>query len=322
MNTEKSGAEVNKGGISAGEALLRTVIDALDDAVSLMDRDLNILLVNRRFLEWCEQLGLERDPVGKTLGEVYPFISESALEQYKRIFETGRPEKELEEITLAGQTIVTETRKIPLAEKGAVQSVLTIVRDISEHKQAELTIRASEERFHQLFNTIGTCVAVYKPIAGGEDFAFLDINPAGEKHSKVRRDEIVGRPVTEVFPAVHDFGLLDVFKRVHRTGKTESLPLRQYQDGRIEEWVENTVYRLPNGQIIAVYDDTSEQHRAEERLRAREETCRALADNSADTIMRFDRRHRHLYVNPKVEKETGIPPEAVIGKTHQEMGFP
>jgi len=69
-------------------------------------------------------------------------------------------------------------------------------------------------------------------------------------------------------------------------------------------------------------DEIIERKRTEESLREREETFRALAENSFDTIMRFDRECRHLYVNPVVERLTGIPPAAFFGKTHRELGFP
>jgi PAS domain S-box-containing protein len=68
--------------------------------------------------------------------------------------------------------------------------------------------------------------------------------------------------------------------------------------------------------------EVNERKRTEDVLRERQETFRALAENSFDTIMRFDGECRHLYVNPIVEAQTGIPPSAFIGKTHAEMGFP
>ncbi len=57
-------------------------------------------------------------------------------------------------------------------------------------------------------------------------------------------------------------------------------------------------------------------------LRQSEERFRALAENSEDTIMRFNRKLQHLYVNPVVEKQTGIKAEEFIGKTHKDLGFP
>ena len=49
---------------------------------------------------------------------------------------------------------------------------------------------------------------------------------------------------------------------------------------------------------------------------------KSIVETSHDVIMRFDRAHRHLYVNKAVEAQTGIAPEDFIGKTHEELGFP
>ncbi|MBD2058554.1 PAS domain S-box protein [Oculatella sp. FACHB-28] len=68
--------------------------------------------------------------------------------------------------------------------------------------------------------------------------------------------------------------------------------------------------------------EASERQQMEFELRRREQEFRALVENSPDAIMRVDRQVRYLYVNPKVEQETGIPASAFIGKTNQELGFP
>ena len=61
---------------------------------------------------------------------------------------------------------------------------------------------------------------------------------------------------------------------------------------------------------------------AESALRESEEKFMALAENLPDTIMLFDDKLRHLYVNRKAEEESGIEPARFIGKTHKELGFP
>src|SRR5262249_30050796 len=47
----------------------------------------------------------------------------------------------------------------------------------------------------------------------------------------------------------------------------------------------------------------------------------ALAENAPDVICRFDREYYHLYVNPAIEKITGAPPTAFIGKTTSQVGM-
>lgn len=53
---------------------------------------------------------------------------------------------------------------------------------------------------------------------------------------------------------------------------------------------------------------------AEAELRAARRSSEALTANSPDVVARFDRGHRHLYVNAAVEGATGVPPESLIGR--------
>jgi len=66
----------------------------------------------------------------------------------------------------------------------------------------------------------------------------------------------------------------------------------------------------------------AERERARAAVLEGDERFRALAESSPDVIMRFDRQHRHLYVNAAVEPQTGIPATDFLGKTHRELGFP
>ena len=68
--------------------------------------------------------------------------------------------------------------------------------------------------------------------------------------------------------------------------------------------------------------EIAERKRAEESLRKREQEYKTLVENTPDVIARFDRQYRHIYVNPIVEKEFGIPPAKLLGKTHRELGQP
>ncbi|MCL1468494.1 PAS domain S-box protein [Argonema galeatum] len=89
------------------------------------------------------------------------------------------------------------------------------------------------------------------------------------------------------------------------------------------EWY-NSVLIDESGNLVSVLSlvlDVTERKRAESERYRSEQEFKALAENSPDIIARFDRELRHVYVNPVVEKATGIPRETFIGKTNAELGF-
>lgn len=74
--------------------------------------------------------------------------------------------------------------------------------------------------------------------------------------------------------------------------------------------------------IVGVSTDITARKQAEDSLRRREAELRSLADNTPDILARFDRQHRHTFVNAAVERVTGRDAAEFIGKTNGELGMP
>ncbi|MCK5070676.1 MAG: transporter substrate-binding domain-containing protein, partial [Desulfocapsa sp.] len=121
----------------------------------------------------------------------------------------------------------------------------------------------SKSFYRQLFDHSSSGVAVYEAVDNGKDFIFKDLNTAGEKIDNVSREELLNRKVTEVFPGIKEFGLLNVFRQVWQNGEPTLYPVSCYKEGSIKRWLENRVYKLPTGEIVAVYDDITKQKQLE-----------------------------------------------------------
>jgi PAS domain-containing protein len=91
---------------------------------------------------------------------------------------------------------------------------------------------------------------------------FIEFNRAAERIEKIPREDVIGKNVCDVFPGVKEFGLLEVMKRVWKTGKPEHHPIAFYEDDRISGWRENFAYRLPSGDVAIVYSDETERKQA------------------------------------------------------------
>lgn len=134
-------------------------------------------------------------------------------------------------------------------------------------KTAQETLVFSENRFRELFDNMKSCVAVYEAINNGTDFIFRDFNRAAEKTEQLSKSDVVGKSVLQVFPAVKELGLFEVIERVWQDGVPRRHPVSQYKDGRIEGWRENYLYKLPTGEVVAIYDDVTESKKREEETR-------------------------------------------------------
>jgi len=127
---------------------------------------------------------------------------------------------------------------------------------------------AVEARYRGVFENTKDGIVVYRAVEDGEDFEFLDLNASVEKIEHVKREEIIGKRITEVFPGVEKFGILDALKRVYKSGEREFLPVGFYKDKRISGWRENSIYKLPSGELVAIYSDETGRMQAEKAFNA------------------------------------------------------
>ncbi len=147
--------------------------------------------------------------------------------------------------------------------------------DITDRKRAERALVESEQRFRGLFERMPSGVAVYQAEGDGHNFVFKDLNRAAECMEGVRRQDVIGRRITDAFPGMEDFGLLDALRRVWRTGRAEFLPASLYRDRRDPgSWREVWVYKLPSGDVVSLYNNVTQRIEAEKDRKDLEEQIR------------------------------------------------
>lgn len=213
-----------------------------------------------------------REVMGK---ELHTFIAPAIYyEAFKKVFghfrATGEggmvgKTRELMALRKGGAEFPVELALSSLKLKNKWYAV-GIVRDITERRQAEEMLRENESRLINMFENLSSGVAIYHPSTDLQNFTFTAFNRAAERIDNIRREDLIGKNVLEAFPNLEEFGLLEVFRRVSKTGTAEHFPVTFYQDGRIGGWRENYVYKLPNGEIVAIYDDVTKEKQADERI--------------------------------------------------------
>jgi PAS domain S-box-containing protein len=174
----------------------------------------------------------------------------------------------------------------------------------------------SQSRLNALFENMSSGVAVYRVSDDGQQYIFTALNRAAEQIENLRREEVIGKNVDEIFPDIAEFGLLNVFQRVWKTGVAEHFPASFYRDGRIVGWRDNYVYRLPSGEIVAIYDDLTQHKQAEDALHENQMRLRVMGDNLPDSYLyEFtyeDGTPRFLHLSSGVERVHGVKIEDVL----------
>ncbi len=185
------------------------------------------------------------------------------------------------------------------------QEIVYLRSRVSELEHLKEDLQRSESRFQALFENMSNAVAVYKAEQDGEDFILIGFNKAAERIEQIDRSEVLGKSVLKVFPGVRDFGLFDVFQRVWRTGRAERHPVSKYKDNRIKGWRENFVYKLPSGELVAVYSDETERKQIEESMRFERERFQMLSDSAPFGMVMIGEDGTFEYLNPKFKEILG-----------------
>lgn len=141
------------------EEYLRLIIDNIPQQVFWKDTNLVFVGCNKNWAEYAH-LDNPEAVIGKTDYDLIPNseVAEYYRAQDRRIIETNKAEYHLIETkqkTANGKTIWLDVNKIPIHDtKGNVIGILGVLEDITQRQQAEIALRAEQERSERLLLNI------------------------------------------------------------------------------------------------------------------------------------------------------------------------
>ncbi|MEG4815705.1 CHASE4 domain-containing protein [Microcoleus sp. K5-D4] len=152
---------------------------------------------------------------------------------------------------------------------GGREIICTVVRDITERKQAEVQLRASEERYRLLFKNNPHPMWVYDL----ETLEFIAVNQAAVQHYGYTRDEFLNMTVADLRPSKELPKLLENISQVDADIEFAGVWQHQKKDGTIID-VEITSYALVfdsrNAELVLAHDVTDRLQAEAELYKAKE----------------------------------------------------
>lgn len=312
--TEKHAADL---AVRTSEERFRTLFESIDQGFCTIevlfddgDRPIDYVFreVNPAF---SRNTGLI-DAVGKRMRELAPAIEEYWFEIYGHVAQTGESSRfEAQAATLGRWYNVNAFRFGDPAER----RVAILFEDITERRNAEAALHASQQRLRTLVQNV-------------HDYAIFGLDPDGivtewtegaERVKGYAAEEVVGKPVT-IFSTPEDVAAgvpQRELAKAAASGRSENESWRVRKSGE-RFWANEiaTAIRDDEGTLIGftkISRDLTAQRESEQALRASEERFRTLIQRSADAVQLVSPEGEILYSSDSVETVLGYRPDEIVG---------
>lgn len=304
--------------------LLRTVIDHVPDQIFVKDLESRFVLAS---LNCAEIIGVESvdQLIGKSDSDFY--LGDSWLPYYEdeqRVMQTGVPliSREERNVNRHGVERWLLTTKVPLRDNtGKVIGVVGVSRDITQQKEAEQQLRQTAELFSKAFHSSPLSVCIIKLGTG----VFLDLNHRFVELSGYDREDLIGRPSTELPLMVQNEDQTHLMKLIAEQGGVHDyetvLVKKSGEQRRVVFSAEATELNGENCALVMVRDIT-ERRDIQKALSDERKLLRTLLDALPDYIFVKDRTGRFILSNLAHARAAGVVnPYDFAGKTAVEF-FP
>ena len=260
--------------LRASEQLLKSTFDSLSEAILVIETDTEEIVNCNSAAEAVfgysrhEMLGqkismlhVDETTQKRFEGNLYPAIEENGiLDRFE--FKMRHSD---------GTVFPTEHSATQLKnEQGTRIGWVTVIRDITAHKNAENALHASEAKYRSLFDNTPVGLAVQEIVVDESgkpiDFVFVDTNEGFEALMGVGKDDIIGKSASKVLTDNGELGLdwINVYGKVALTGARARFD--QYSEA-LGRWFSVTAYSPEVNFFIAAYTDITEQKQAYESLK-------------------------------------------------------
>lgn len=197
---------------------------------------------------------------------------------------------------------------------GEVTGLVGLAADVTEWKQREEELRRSDRRFRALWDSALDAIMLLDA-----EGIITDANPALLAMSGRSIDEVIGKPVTMLFPEEHHEEVIGGYQDLFTGRDTRRFYEFTYRSNDAEERFAEGHFIFIEDQeektsILAMMRDVTGRKKIERALMESEEHFRLLIENALDIITVLEHDGTISYESPSIERTLGFKPEELVGQ--------
>ena len=245
---------------------LAELVEYSGTLICVKDREGRYELVNRK---WEEVTGLKRsDVIGKTDEVLFPGpIGRQFRLNDLAVIEAGTV-LEMEELFEDAQgPRFFISIKFPLhGEDDHVKGLCGMITEITERKQAEAALQASEQRMRAILDAAPFGAHLYELEPEGR-LVFQGANASADQILHLDHRQFIGKILEEAFPPLVETEIPAAYRRVAATGERYQRDQIVYHDSEISGAFELHAFQTGPNQMAVFFRDVTERKQMEEALR-------------------------------------------------------
>jgi len=300
------------------EKLLRNVMDIAPSFICAKDLDGRFILANKKLADFYgttveEMTGMLHADICENGEELQGMLAADC-----KVIYSEKPKYIPEETMMHsdGSISVLETHKIPFSAYDD-PAVLIVSADITDRKQAEEALRASEERYRNLVENSLNAIILYRQqeiLFANEPF----FNVFGYEHNELRGISVDNIMASEVRNAVAECRKRRILGEIEKTAVYESKGRRK--DGEIFDMEISVCVISHQGEqcCMAFLSDISKRKQAEEALGESEEKYRTILETIEDGYFEVDLGGNFTFFNDSLCEILGYSKDELMGMNNRQ----
>jgi PAS domain S-box-containing protein len=299
--------------LSQTQGLLEAVTKGVDVIIATVDTHWRYTYFNQAYREHIERLSGKGISIGMHILDAFtdrPDQQKIIQQEWRQVLNGQSTDKVLTYDDPDHDQQIYKVLHTPIFDPdGNINGAGEVAYNITGQVHAQEALRESEERYHTLFQSMTEGFAIHELILDENgkpmDYRFLDVNPAFERLTGLRREDILGKTYRQVLPSEED-SRVNIYGNVVLTGKPAEFTVYSHT---LDHCYQIFAYRYAPNQFAIIFLDISAHKQLEDKLRINLTKYAVLFDSFPLGITVSDQNGQILESNQEAERLLGIPQE-------------